>query len=93
MVLRNRRGQESKRELRLKVIETEEEGDRALFVFDRPRNVKETGFLVHAHKNEPDDQWLHLTALKRVKRISSSKLSGSFMGGRAKDAMKVSTKI
>ena len=43
MVLRNRRGQESKRELRLKVIETEEEGDRTLFVFDRPRNVKGPG--------------------------------------------------
>ena len=80
MVLRNRRGQESKRELRLKVIETEEEGDRTLFVFDRPRNVKGTGFLVHAHKNKPDDQWLYLPALKRVKRISSSKQSGSFMG-------------
>ena len=36
--------------------------------------------LVHAHKSEPDEQWLYLPALKRVKRISSSKQSGSFMG-------------
>ena len=80
MILRNKRGQESKRELRLKVIEVEDDGDRTIFVFDRPRNVKGTGFLVHAHKTGPDDQWLYLPALKRVKRISSSKQSGSFMG-------------
>ena len=73
MTLRNKRGQESKRELRLKVIEVENDGDRTIFVFDRPRNVKGTGFLVHAHKTGPDDQWLYLPALKRVKRISSSK--------------------
>ena len=80
MILRNKRGQESQRELRLKVIEIEGDGDRTLFVFDRPRDVKGTAFLVHAHKDEPDDQWLYLPALKRVKRISSSKQSGSFMG-------------
>ena len=80
MILRNKRGQESERELRLRVIEVEGEGDRTMFVFDRPRDVKGTAFLVHAHKEGPDDQWLYLPALKRVKRISSSKQSGSFMG-------------
>ena len=58
----------------------EEDGDRSMFVFDRPRDVRGTAFLVHAHKNDPDDQWLYLPALKRVKRISSSNQSGSFMG-------------
>ena len=80
MILRTKRGQESRREVRLKVIEVEDDGDRTIFVFDRPRDVKGTAFLVHAHKDEPDDQWLYLPALKRVKRISSSKQSGSFMG-------------
>ena len=80
MTLRNKRGQESQRELRLKVIEIEGDGDRTLFVFDRPRDVKGTAFLVHAHKDQPDDQWLYLPALKRVKRISAAKQSGSFMG-------------
>ena len=80
MTLRNKRGQESQRELRLKVIEVDGDGDRTLFVFDRPRDVRGTAFLVHAHKDEPDEQWLYLPALKRVKRISSSKQSGSFMG-------------
>ena len=80
MTLRNKRGQESNRELRLKVIEVEADGDRSMFVFDRPRDVRGTAFLVHAHKGDPDDQWLYLPALKRVKRISSSNRSGSFMG-------------
>ncbi len=80
MILRNKRGQESTREVRLKVIEVAGEGDRTMFVFDRPRDVKGTAFLVHAHLDEPDEQWLYLPALKRVKRISSSNQSGSFMG-------------
>ena len=80
MTLRNKQGRESKRELRLKLIEVEGDGDRTMFVFDRPRDVKGTAFLVHGHKNEADEQWLYLPGLKRVKRISSSKQSGSFMG-------------
>ncbi len=80
MTLRNKQGQESQRSLRLKVMEAQEDGDRTLFVFDRPQDVKGTAFLVHAHKDGPDQQWLYLPALKRVKGISASKQSGSFMG-------------
>ncbi|OVE74362.1 outer membrane lipoprotein-sorting protein, partial [bacterium B13(2017)] len=42
--------------------------------------VKGTAFLTFTHKAKDDDQWLYLPALKRVKRISSSNKSGSFMG-------------
>ena len=80
MVLRNKHGQESKRQLRVKVLETDGGGNKSLFVFDRPRDVRGTALLVHTHKNKNDDQWLYLPALKRVKRISSSNQSGSFMG-------------
>ena len=80
MVLRNKQGQESKRQVRIKVLEVSGDGDKSLFVFDQPRDVKGTAFLVHAHKDKADDQWLFLPALKRVKRISSSNRSGSFMG-------------
>ncbi len=62
MKLRSKRGQESRREVRLKVIEVEDDGDRTLFVFDRPRDVRGTAFLVHAHKEDADDQWLYLPA-------------------------------
>ncbi len=80
MILRNKQGQQSQRQLRFRVIEMEEDGDRSMFVFDEPRDVKGTALLVHAHAKEDDDQWLYLPALKRVKRISSSNRSGSFMG-------------
>ena len=80
MVLRNKQGQESTRSLRVKVLEVEGDGDKSLFVFDEPRDVEGTAFLIHAHKVEADDQWLYLPALKRVKRISSANRSGSFMG-------------
>ncbi len=80
MVLRNKHGQESRRQLRVKVLEAPGAGDKSLFVFDEPRDVRGTVLLVHAHPESADDQWLYLPALKRVKRISSSNRSGSFMG-------------
>lgn len=80
MLLRNRQGQESRRELRVKVLEVEGDGDRSLFVFDEPRDVSGTAFLVHSHADANDDRWLYLPAVSRVRRISSSNRSGSFMG-------------
>ncbi len=80
MLLRNRQGQESRRQVRFKVLEVPGSGDKSLFVFDEPRDVQGTALLTHGHVGAPDDQWLFLPALKRVKRISSSTRSGSFMG-------------
>ncbi len=80
MILRNRQGQESRRNLRVKSLEVEGDGDKSLTIFDTPRDVKGTAFLSHTHALEADEQWLYLPALKRVKRISSSNKSGPFMG-------------
>lgn len=80
MLLRNRRGDESKREMRLKSLEVSGDGDKSLTTFDTPRDVKGTSFLSHTHVTGADDQWLYLPALKRVKRISSNNKSGPFMG-------------
>ncbi len=80
MVLRNRHGQESTREIRSRTLEMEGDGDKSLSIFDNPRDVKGTAFLSFTHATKPDDQWLYLPALKRVKRISSNNKSGPFMG-------------
>ena len=82
MTLRNRQGQSSVRDLRINFLEVSEtdRGDMSLSVFERPRDVKGTAFLSHTKITEPDDQWLYLPALKRVKRISSSNKSGPFVG-------------
>lgn len=80
MILRNKQGQENKRSLRIKVMEVSGDGNMSLFVFDNPRDVKGTALLIHGHLTGTDDLWLYLPALKRVKRISSSNRSGSFVG-------------
>jgi outer membrane lipoprotein-sorting protein len=80
MVLKNKHGQKSERNIRLKVLEVIEDGDKSLMIFDNPKDVKGTASLNFTHKVGDDDQWLYLPALKRVKRISSKNKSGSFMG-------------
>ena len=82
MILTNAYGETSERELRNMVLEITEEdlGDWSLIVFDKPRDVDGTALLSHARILDPDDQWMYLPAVKRVKRISSVNKSGPFMG-------------
>jgi len=80
MILRNRRGDESQRKMRTKTLEVIGDGDKSMSIFDTPRDIKGTAMLTWSHALEPDDQWLYLPALKRIKRISSRNKSGPFMG-------------
>jgi len=82
MVLKNRHGEKSTRELAIQALEMNEPGlgDRSLTIFSSPKDIDGTAFLSHTKITDPDDQWLYLPALKRVKRISSSNKSGPFMG-------------
>ena len=82
MQLRNAQGQSSTRKLRLEAIETNEpgQGDKSLSFFETPRDIAGTAFLSYTKILDPDDQWLYLPALKRVKRISSANKSGPFVG-------------
>jgi len=80
MLLKNRQGEESTRYMRVKTLEVTDDGDKSLTIFDRPPDVKGTALLTFSHKTDPDDQWLYLPALKRVKRIASKNKSGPFMG-------------
>ena len=80
MILRNARGDENRRQMRLMSLEVDGDGDRSLTIFDTPPDIKGTGLLTFSHKVEADDQWLNLPALKRVKRIASKNKSGPFVG-------------
>lgn len=82
MVLHDSAGRRSERSLRITTLEVPDEsvGDRSLVVFSSPKDVEGTALLSHAKILEPDDQWLYLPALKRVKRISSRNKSGPFVG-------------
>jgi len=82
MTLTNRNGGISRRKLRISTLEVDRKGfgDKTLVVFDTPRDVKGVALLSYARVLEPDDQWLYLPALKRIKRISSVNKSGAFVG-------------
>jgi outer membrane lipoprotein-sorting protein len=80
MVLTNRQGQKSTRELKMQSLEQDTDGDKILIVFRQPRDIKGTALLSYTHIKRPDEQWLYLPALKRIKRIASSNMSGPFVG-------------
>lgn len=82
MILRNQAGQETSRSMSFTTLEVPDEdcGDKSLVVFNTPKDVNGTALLSHAKMIKPDDQWLYLLALKRVKRISSKNKSGPFVG-------------
>ena len=80
MVLSDKHGNSTTREIRNRTLEVDKEGDKSLVIFDSPGDVRGTAFLSHTKKTGSDDQWLYLPALKRVKRIASSNKAGPFMG-------------
>ena len=80
MELRNKQGDVSTRTIRLKTLEVIGDGDKSMSIFDKPADVSGTAFLTFSHAIKPDEQWLYLPALKRVKRINSKNKSGPFMG-------------
>lgn len=54
--------------------------DYQLFQFLEPADVRGTSLLTHQDPKGDDSQWLYLPELRRVKRISSTGKTGSFMG-------------
>lgn len=80
MILRDRQNQESVREIRIRTLEVQGDGDKTLVIFDSPGDVRGTAFLSYTHALVPDDQWLYLPSLKRIKRIASANKSGPFVG-------------
>lgn len=82
MILENAQGQTTEREVKNLILEMPDTsvGDKSIIVFYSPADVDGTALLSHAKILDPDDQWLFLPALKRVKRISSVNKSGPFVG-------------
>lgn len=79
MVLRDRRGGESRRDLSISQLEMEDDSDRLLVVFDSPPTIRGTALLSYSHAEADDDQWLYLPAQRRVKKIASRNKSGPFL--------------
>ena len=80
MILKQHEKVLSVKEFHQKVLEVEGDGDHSVNIFNSPRDVAGTAVLVHSHGLVPDDQWVYLPAIKRVKRISTRSKSGPFVG-------------
>ncbi len=95
MILKNREGQTSVRDLSIRSLEVpgSDAGDKSITLFSKPRDIDGTAFLSHTKILDPDDQWLFLPALKRVKRISSKNKSGPFVGSEFAYEDLVSTEV
>lgn len=80
MILINKKGNETVREMHSKATEGSNDDGKMLMVFDSPRDQKGTALLTHTHPDKDNDQWLYLPALKKVKKIASKAKSGPFLG-------------
>ena len=80
MILRDKQGGEAVRTFRMMALEQKDDGDRTVAVFDKPADLAGAAVLTYSHALVPDDQWLYLPEVKRVKRISSQNKAALFMG-------------
>ncbi|MFV1987347.1 MAG: outer membrane lipoprotein-sorting protein [Gemmatimonadota bacterium] len=80
MILIDRRGKETLRELELSVLEVSVDEEKSIVYFQSPRDIRGTGLLTYSYRDRDNEQWLYLPALRRTKRISASGRSSPFMG-------------
>lgn len=80
MILRTASGQSAERRFDASWISTGEGSSRSLLIFRWPGDIRNTALLTHTYTGRNDDQWLYLPAMERVRRISGSGRSGSFVG-------------
>jgi hypothetical protein len=80
MILKSKSGQTRERELSLFMLD-KGGGERwSLMRFSLPTDVEGTGLLTMDHPGDASEQWLYLPALDRVRRISSTRKGGRFVG-------------
>lgn len=81
MILTTRNGQTSTRRFEARSVETGPDEGRSVLTFLWPGDISNTALLTHSHAGgRDDDQWLYLPAVSKVRRITSSGRSGSFVG-------------
>lgn len=78
-------GKERRRSREMTIFEKRYENEsfnsKSLIRFSQPAEVKGTGFLTWDRKgSDPDDQWLYLPALKKMKRIRAKEKTRNFLG-------------
>jgi len=80
MVLTGKGSTERERELVLFSVDKGGSERWSLMRFSLPTDVEGTGLLTRDHPGDDSEQWLYLPALDQVRRISSSRKGGRFVG-------------
>lgn len=81
MILKTSRGQQSKRRFTTKTLEERgSTGQKTILEFDWPGDIRDTALLTHSYDGRQDDQWLYLPSVGRVKKVTGSGRTGSFVG-------------
>jgi outer membrane lipoprotein-sorting protein len=80
MVLINKRGNKRERKIETKRKTSTDGEAKSVAFFLSPADVKGTSFLVWEHKDQDNDIFIYLPALKKVRRIASDQKNQSFMG-------------
>lgn len=80
MILISKRGDQRVRKLLTKRKEGESGEAKSVATFLSPADVKGTAFLVWEHKGQPNDVFIYLPGLKKIRRIASEQKQQSFMG-------------
>ena len=81
MILINKRGRKRIRQV-LSYNKDYGKDSKTVMIFQKPADVKGTGFLSWEYDDDSkdDDRWLYMPALKKVRRISGSSENDYFMG-------------
>lgn len=81
IMLMERKGREPKQRILYSYAKDKGNSERwTLLRFIKPNDVSKTGLLTKDYAGDDSDQWLYLPALDRVRRISSSRKGGKFVG-------------
>ena len=81
LMILTRQGGEPRQRLLYSYAKDKGDAERwTLMRFIQPEDVDKTGLLTKDYEGDDSDQWLYLPALDRVRRISSSRKGGRFVG-------------
>jgi len=80
MVLFDKGGGKRTRSLTEYSKKADPEAYKVLVVFESPPDLKNVGFLIHAHTFSDRDLWAYFPEYKRVRRIATSSQDDSFFG-------------
>lgn len=79
-IVQGEKDKEDLRHLRLWGLENQEEGDKSIFVFVYPPDLKGMAQLSYTNQSRPDDYWIYVPEDRRVRRVSPTTQLSYFMG-------------